>query len=50
LCNRNKKHAGRNLRGRPENKRRTEKPRLRCGGNTKIYIKETGLEVVDWVH
>jgi len=36
--------------GKPEGKRSLGRPRCRCGNNAKINLKETGCEVVDWIH
>jgi hypothetical protein len=34
----------------PERKRPFGRPRLRREGVVKIYLKEIGLEFVDWIH
>jgi hypothetical protein len=35
--------------GKPEGKCPLERPRRRCEDNIKIYIKEMGLEGMDWI-
>jgi hypothetical protein len=36
--------------GKPEEKRPLGKPRRKFEGNIRMYLKEMGLEGVDWIH
>jgi hypothetical protein len=35
--------------GKPEGERPHVSPRLRWGDNIKIYVREIGLDLVDWI-
>jgi hypothetical protein len=45
-----KRNVYRLLVGKPEGKRPLGRPRRRWIDNIKIYLLETGLGVVDWIH
>jgi hypothetical protein len=36
--------------GKPEARRPIGQPRRRWGGNNRMYVREIGWEVVDWMH
>jgi hypothetical protein len=43
-------NANKILAEKPEAKRPSGRPRRRWENNIKMYLKETGLEGVDWIH
>jgi hypothetical protein len=36
--------------GKPEGKRQIGRPRCRCEDNIKMDLRETGWNVMDWIH